>query len=133
MEEIRRPMPPGSSKNSRNLPENFKVCLENHPFERFLPTGYFDGGVFWLSEYEFLFLIWNNGLFFFQLFLAKLYGGYKLAKKKIIEAKVWASTEVKQSNVIQTHKSKKYFKFNFILISDSLAIFYWTQKSQFNS
>ena len=55
--EENRPLPLGSSKNSRNLPENFKVCLENHPFERFLPTSYFDGGVFLLSEYEFLFLI----------------------------------------------------------------------------
>ena len=51
----------------------------------------------------------------------------------INEAKVWASTEVKPSNEIHNYKSKKDFKFNFILISDSLAIIYRTQKSQFNS
>ena len=46
MEEI-RPMPPGSSKNSRNLLRNSTVKSEKHRADRFCSNEYFDGGVFY--------------------------------------------------------------------------------------
>ena len=51
----------------------------------------------------------------------------------IFEAKVWASIEVKRSNEIEIHKTKKDSKFNFISIFDCPADIYPRKKSLFNS
>ena len=73
----------------------------------------------WVSKTLILIKILN--CIFFYYFWPLLSWLTSANRKKIIEVKVWASTEVEPSNEIEIHKAKKDSKFNFILISDCLA------------
>ena len=56
-------------------------------------------------------------------FVLIFYGGFLVNKKKINGIKVWTSKAAKRSNVIQNHKSKKYFKLN---LKSFLLLWFWT-------
>ena len=91
--------------------------MKNISIDRFCSSEKFDGGICDRVSEKFIFFQVKSELYIIEIFFAELLWRILGLKKKINEIRLWTFKEIKPSNGMQNHKSKKDFKFNFVQVN----------------